>query len=227
MNKPAARLRVRHTARIGFDAAWQRMRAYTDQRDGADPDEFWFLEHDPVFTLGQAGKREHLLLPGDIPVVQTDRGGQVTWHGPGQCVVYLLLDLRRLGIGVREMVDRIEAAVIGLLAEYGLDGRSRREAPGVYVGDAKIAALGLRVRRGCSYHGLSFNVDADLEPFGRINPCGYAGLAVTRLVDLAPVASNRSRAHVESRLEWHLRAAFGYDPQASMPSSLRNEEVKE
>lgn len=204
-------LRVRHTARIGYEEAWSRMREYTDVRTPTDPDEFWFLEHPSVFTQGQAGKAEHLLAPGEIPVLHTDRGGQVTWHGPGQCVVYLLLDLRRLGIGVRELVDRIEASVVALLAEYGIEGKPRREAPGVYVDGAKIASLGLRVRRGCSYHGLAFNVDPDLEPFRRINPCGHAGLAVTRLVDLAPPGSDCTRARVEARLEWQLRRAFGYD----------------
>ena len=211
MNARRPPLSVRHTARITYDEAWQYMRAYTDRRTPEDPDEFWFLEHPSVFTLGQAGRREHLLLPGDIPVVQTDRGGQVTWHGPGQCVVYLMLDLRRMGLGVRELVDRIEAAVVGVLSDYGIEGRPRREAPGVYVDGAKIASLGLRVRRGCSYHGLALNVDADLEPFGRINPCGYADLAVTRLVDRALAGSDCTRERVEGRLEWHLRSAFGYD----------------
>jgi lipoyl(octanoyl) transferase len=204
-------LHVRHTAHIDYMAAWQEMRAFTDTRGPDTEDQLWFLEHPSVFTLGQAGRAEHLLAPGDIPVIKTDRGGQVTWHGPGQCVVYLLLDLRRLGIGVRALVDGIEAAVIGVLAEYGIEAAARRDAPGVYVNGAKIASLGLRVRRGCSYHGLAFNLDPDLEPFGRINPCGYAGLPVTRLVDLAPPRADCSREHLEQRLEWQLRRAFGYD----------------
>lgn len=157
------------------------MREFTDGRDATTVDELWFLQHPPVFTQGQAGKSEHLLAPGDIPVVQVDRGGQVTYHGPGQWVAYLLLDLRRRGLGVRALVDLIEAAVIETLAHYGVAGAADPAAPGVYVDGAKIAALGLRIRRGCSYHGVALNVDMDLEPFERINPCGYAGLRVTSL----------------------------------------------
>ena len=209
MSRPP--LRIRRSQQVDYAQAWREMRAYTDTRGERDADEFWFLEHPSVFTLGQAGKPEHLLAPGDIPVLKTDRGGQVTWHGPGQCVVYLMLDLRRLGIGVRELVERIEGAIVAVLAAYGIEARRRREAPGVYVGEAKIAALGLRVRRGCCYHGLALNLSADLEPFRRINPCGYAGLAVTRLIDLAPPGADCSREHVERQLEWQLRAAFGYD----------------
>jgi lipoyl(octanoyl) transferase len=159
------------------------MQRLTDSRDADTVDELWVLEHDPVFTLGQAGKWEHVLLPGDIPVVPVDRGGQVTYHGPGQIVAYPLFDLRRLGIGVRELVHRIEQAIIDTLTAYRIDAARREGAPGVYVGDAKIAALGLRVRRGCSFHGLAFNVQMDLEPFARINPCGYQGLAVTQVLD--------------------------------------------
>ena len=189
-----APLALWRSERIGYDRAWQAQRRYTDTRGPHSPDVLWWLEHDAVFTQGQAGKPEHLLDPGATPVLQSDRGGQVTWHGPGQLVGYLLLDLRRLGIGVRDLVDRIEGAVIGLLAGYGIEGRSRRDAPGVYVDGAKIAALGLRVRKGCSYHGLSLNIAPDLAPFARINPCGYAGLRVTRLADLAPAGSDTSRA---------------------------------
>lgn len=162
------------------------MRAFTDTREADTPDELWLLEHPPVFTLGQAGRPEHLLAPGAIPVIQTDRGGQVTYHGPGQLVAYLLLDLRRAGIGVKRLVERLEQAIIDLLAEHGVQAERRANAPGVYVAGAKIASLGLRVRNGCCYHGLALNVDMDLEPFGRINPCGYAGLTVTRLVDHVP-----------------------------------------
>lgn len=159
------------------------MSAFTDNRLADTPDEFWLLEHDPVFTLGQAGKIEHVLAPGDIPVIPVDRGGQVTYHGPGQIVGYPLIDLRRTKVGVRELVHRIEQALIDTLARWDIQAARREGAPGVYVGEAKIAALGLRVRRGCSFHGLAFNVAMDLEPFQRINPCGYKGLAVTQLLD--------------------------------------------
>ena len=209
-------LEVWRDARLDYDEAWSRMRRYTDERGPASPDVLWLLEHPSVFTLGQAGRPEHVLDAGGIPVVQSDRGGQVTWHGPGQCVAYLMLDLKRLGLGVRETVDRIEAAVIGLLAGYGIPALSRREAPGVYVGGAKIAALGLRVRRGCSYHGLSLNVSNDLSAFARINPCGFAGLPVTRLADLVQAGADRSRERVESLLEGHLRRVFGYDAAAPL-----------
>lgn len=179
----AARPRVRRLGTVDYGETWDAMREFTDSRDAASADEVWLLQHPSVFTQGQAGKAEHLLLPGDIPVVQSDRGGQVTYHGPGQLVVYLLLDIRRRRMGIRDLVDLIEQSIIALLAGYGVSAQSLRDAPGVYVGDAKIAALGLRVRRGCSYHGLSLNVDMDLEPFARINPCGYEGLAVTSLRD--------------------------------------------
>ena len=175
---------LRWLGRTDYEATWAAMRALTEARNESSPDELWFLEHPPVFTLGMAGRREHLLAAGDIPVVATDRGGQVTYHGPGQLVVYPLLDLRRLGLGVRALVERLERSVCGLVAESGLEASARRDAPGVYVGERKLASLGLRVRRGCSYHGLALNVDLDLAPFARINPCGYAGLAMTRLVDL-------------------------------------------
>ncbi len=175
---------LRWLGRADYEATWAAMRALTEARSEASPDELWFLEHPPVFTLGMAGRREHLLAAGDIPVVATDRGGQVTYHGPGQLVVYPLLDLRRLGLGVRALVERLERSVCRLVAESGIEASARRDAPGVYVGERKLASLGLRVRRGCSYHGLALNVDLDLEPFARINPCGYAGLAMTRLVDL-------------------------------------------
>lgn len=160
------------------------MRTLTDTRDATTPDQLWLVEHDPVFTQGQAGRSEHLLMPGDIPVVQTDRGGQVTYHGPGQVVLYPLLDVRRSRLGVRDLVTALEHAVIVLLAEHGVTARARPEAPGVYVGEAKIASLGLRIRRGASFHGVALNVDGDLAPFSRINPCGYAGMQMTRLADL-------------------------------------------
>ncbi|WP_431023464.1 lipoyl(octanoyl) transferase LipB [Halomonas sp. H5] len=167
-----------------YEPVWQAMRDFTDQRDAQTPDQFWLVEHDPVFTQGRAGKPEHLLMPGEIPVVQSDRGGQVTYHGPGQVVLYPLIDVRRAGLGVRDLVTALEQAVIALLAEQGVEARARPDAPGVYVGEDKIASLGLRIRRGASFHGVALNVDGDLSPFQRINPCGYAGMAMTRLLDL-------------------------------------------
>jgi len=177
-------LKIRRLGRLPYESVWRAMSAFTDNRTADTVDELWLLEHDPVFTLGQAGKLEHVLAPGDIPVLPVDRGGQVTYHGPGQIVAYPLLDLRRLGVGVRELVSRIEQALIDTLAHWQIEAARREGAPGVYVGEAKVAALGLRVRRGCSFHGLAFNVAMDLEPFQRINPCGYSGLAVTQMVDL-------------------------------------------
>jgi lipoyl(octanoyl) transferase len=175
---------LRRLGRRDYLPVWQEMQAFTDHRDADTPDELWLVEHPPVFTQGMNGKPEHLLDPGDIPVVPVDRGGQVTYHGPGQVVAYPLLDLRRRGLGVRELVQRLEFGVIDLLAGYGIEAIGRRDAPGVYVDGRKIASLGLRVRHGCSYHGLSLNVAMDLAPFERINPCGYPGLEVTRTVDL-------------------------------------------
>ncbi|HSJ96192.1 MAG TPA: lipoyl(octanoyl) transferase LipB [Myxococcota bacterium] len=160
------------------------MQAFNRARDPATPDQLWLLEHPAVYTLGLAGRREHVRAPGAIPVVETDRGGQVTYHGPGQAVAYVLLDLRRQGIGVKELVRRLEQGLIDVLAGYGLEGGRRAGMPGVYVGVAKIAAVGLRVARGCSYHGVALNAGVDLEPFARIDPCGYPGLATTRLADL-------------------------------------------
>lgn len=160
------------------------MQSFTDKRAAETSDELWLVEHPPVFTLGLNAKREHLLAPGEIPIINIDRGGQVTYHGPGQLVAYLLLDLRRRNLGIRPLVEHIEHALINLLAGYQIESHARRDAPGVYVGTKKIAALGLRVRRGCSYHGLALNVNMDLEPFQRINPCGYQGLEVTQLADL-------------------------------------------
>jgi len=164
------------------------MRQLTDSRDADTPDELWLLQHPRVFTQGQAGKAEHVLAPGDIPVIQVDRGGQVTYHGPGQWVIYLMVDLKRRGLGVRALVTLIEESIVRLLAEYGIEAAPKPEAPGVYVNGDKIASLGLRVRGGCSYHGLALNVDMDLEPFQRINPCGYEGLQVTSMAQLLPEA---------------------------------------
>ncbi|SFK50267.1 lipoyl(octanoyl) transferase [Lysobacter sp. cf310] len=179
---PVAQLR--DLGRQPYEPVWRAMQAFTDARDADTPDELWLVEHDPVFTLGQAGKDEHVLMPGDIPVIHVDRGGQVTYHGPGQIVLYPLLDLRRLKVGVREYVDRIEQAVIDTLAEWNIEGARRDGAPGVYVAGAKVMALGIRVRRGCTFHGLAFNIAMDLSPYQRINPCGYQGLQVTSVVDL-------------------------------------------
>lgn len=179
-----ASCRVLNLGRQPYEPVWRAMQALTDGRDADSPDQIWRVEHDPVFTLGQAGRWEHVLAPGEIPVLPVDRGGQVTYHGPGQLVVYPLLDLRRLGFGVRELVERIEQSVIDTLACWSIQGQRKPGAPGVYVTGAKIMAMGLRVRRGCTFHGLAFNVNMDLEPFARINPCGYQGLAVTQVRDL-------------------------------------------
>ena len=181
MANPPEPPRILRRGRVEYPETWSEMREFTDGRGQDTRDQLWLLQHPPVFTQGQAGRAEHLLMPGDIPVVQTDRGGQVTYHGPGQWVVYLLLDLRRRGLGVRDLVDLIENSVVAVLAGYGVHAESRRDAPGVYVDGAKIASLGLRIRRGCSYHGLALNVDMDLEPFTRINPCGLEGVPVTSL----------------------------------------------
>jgi lipoyl(octanoyl) transferase len=175
---------VRDLGRQPYEPVWRAMQQLTDARGDDSPDELWLVEHEPVFTQGQAGKAEHVLAPGGIPVVQVDRGGQVTYHGPGQIVAYPLVDLRRLGLGVRELVCRIEAAVIDVLAAYGIPGERRPGAPGIYVAGAKVMALGLRVRRGCSFHGLAFNIAMDLEPFRRINPCGFQGLEVSSVLEL-------------------------------------------
>ncbi len=177
-------VRIRRLGRVPYEPTWRDMQSFTDARDGDTPDEIWLLEHDPVFTLGLAGKREHVLAPGDIPVIHIDRGGQVTYHGPGQLVVYPMLDLRRRKMGPRALVDALEQATVETLADWGVDAHARPDAPGVYVGEKKIASIGLRVRRGASYHGLAFNVDMDLEPFTRINPCGYAGLEMTQVSEL-------------------------------------------
>jgi len=175
--------------RQAYEPVWRAMQRFTDARGEDTMDELWMVEHEPVFTLGQAGKPEHVLAPGGIPVLHVDRGGQVTYHGPGQIVLYPLLDLRRIGVGVREYVCRIEQAIIDTLAEWNIGGERREGAPGVYVGEAKVAALGIRVRRGCTFHGLAFNIGMDLEPFHRINPCGYQGLRVTSMQDLGGPSS--------------------------------------
>ena len=199
-----------HVQQLGlrdYEPVWRDMQAFTAARDDDTPDQLWCVQHPPVFTLGLNGKPHHLLAPGDIPVINVDRGGQVTYHGPGQIVIYTLIDLQRRHMGVRELVSAIEQAVINLLADYGIESSARADAPGVYVNDAKIAALGLRVKHGRSYHGLSFNVNMDLEPFSRINPCGYAGMAVTQLHDLGVQAGMDA---VQSRLVEQIQTILGY-----------------
>ena len=204
-------LGFRELGQVDYQPTWHAMQRFTDTRGVDTPDEIWLLEHAPVFTQGQAGKAEHVLFPGDIPVVQVDRGGQVTYHGPGQLVAYPLIDLRRAKIGVRELVDRIEQSIIDVLAEWNIHGERRCGAPGVYVADAKIAALGLRVRRGCSFHGLAFNIAMDLEPFHRINPCGFAGLQVTSMTDLGgPSSLAAVKPELVAALSRNLRLTADY-----------------
>nr|WP_163503546.1 lipoyl(octanoyl) transferase LipB [Halomonas socia] len=215
---PAAPVQVYRLGRQPYLPVWQAMRELTDTRDAETPDQCWVVEHDPVFTQGQAGKPEHLLMPGDIPVVQTDRGGQVTYHGPGQLVVYPLLDVRRTRLGVRELVTALEQAVVGVLGDLGIAAVARADAPGVYVGEAKIASLGLRIRRGASFHGVALNVDADLTPFSRINPCGYAGMAMTRISDLVTAAPDAD--DIALGLVRHLGAQLGRDLAWAAPGEL-------
>ncbi|HEV2620601.1 MAG TPA: lipoyl(octanoyl) transferase LipB [Frateuria sp.] len=207
-------LLIRRLGRQPYQRTWKAMSAFTDARGPDTPDELWLLEHDPVFTLGQAGKMEHVLAPGDIPLIPVDRGGQVTYHGPGQIVGYPLIDLRRTGVGVRELVHRIEQALIDTLAHWSIGAARVEGAPGVYVAGAKVAALGLRVRRGCSFHGLAFNVAMDLEPFGRINPCGYKGLAVTQVLDLGGPSQ---LAQVEDVLVDQFCRQFGFHAVPAAP----------
>jgi lipoyl(octanoyl) transferase len=177
-------IRIQHLGLVEYEPTWRAMQSFTAERDVSTPDELWVLEHPPLFTLGQAGKREHLLVDTDIFVVHIDRGGQITYHGPGQVVIYVMVDLRRRGYGVKDLVNRMEQAVIDLLGQHQIIAERQRGAPGVYVSGAKIAALGLRVKQGRTYHGLALNVDMDLTPFGCINPCGYPGMAVTQTSDL-------------------------------------------
>ncbi len=210
---------IRELGRQPYQPVWQAMQSYTDQRGSGAQDELWFVEHDPVFTQGQAGKEEHLLAPGDIPVVQVDRGGQVTYHGPGQQVVYFLLDIRRKKLGVRQLVSAIEDAVVATLAEFNIESAPRADAPGVYVEQAKICSLGLRIRRGCSFHGLALNINMDLAPFMRINPCGYQGMAITQMHDLADVEQLQQ---VKPHLVRHLMAQLGYNTSEST-SDWQNE----
>ena len=204
---PDANLHVRRLGLLDYEPVWRAMQTFTDQRDENTADELWLVEHPPVFTQGQAGRAEHILAPGDIPVIQVDRGGQVTYHGPGQIVAYPLIDIGRLGMGVRKLVKGIEQAIIDVLKSFGVDAQLMAGAPGVYVDGVKIAALGLRIRKGRSFHGLSFNINMDLEPFQRINPCGYEGLQVTNLSAFTEV----SMAEAEDRLIAGLSRVLGYN----------------
>ncbi|MBM6550463.1 lipoyl(octanoyl) transferase LipB [Marinomonas ostreistagni] len=192
---------------VPYELTWEQMKQFTQTRDKADADQIWLLEHAPVFTQGQAGKAEHLLNAGDIPVVQADRGGQITYHGPGQLIAYIMIDLKRLGIGVRDLVTLIENSIVEVLAQHGITSYPKPDAPGVYVDEMKISSLGLRVRRGCSFHGVALNVDMDLEPFLRINPCGYQGL---QMVDMKRLQPTTDMAQVKVQLANILAERLGY-----------------
>jgi lipoyl(octanoyl) transferase len=213
------RLYLRRLGIADYEPVWREMQTFTDTRDKQSPDQLWLVQHPPVFTQGQAGKAEHVLTPGDIPVIQVDRGGQVTYHGPGQIVAYPLVDIRRKGIGVREFVNRIEESIIGVLSLHGVQGKRVEGAPGIYVDGNKVASLGLRVRRGCTFHGLAFNIDMDLEPFQRINPCGYAGLQVTQLSDLAVVTFEQA----EQELVESLARQLGYSETEELQPGRRQD----
>ncbi|HEV8332108.1 MAG TPA: lipoyl(octanoyl) transferase LipB [Steroidobacteraceae bacterium] len=203
---------LRWLGRAEYEPTWRAMQSFTEQRGPQTRDEIWFLEHPPVFTLGMNAAREHVLAPGDIPLVQIDRGGQVTYHGPGQLVVYPLLDVRRHALGVRQLVMALENAIIALLASWNIAATAKRDAPGIYVDGRKLASIGLRIRRGCSYHGLAFNVAMDLEPFRRINPCGYRGLEVT---DLRTLGVSLELHSVAELLAPHLLSALGMPADAT------------
>jgi lipoyl(octanoyl) transferase len=203
-------LHVRRLGLVDYVPVWRAMQVFTDERDETTADELWLVQHPPVFTQGQAGRAEHILAPGDIPVIQVDRGGQVTYHGPGQIVIYPLIDIKRLNMGVRELVKAIEQAIISVLRDYGVQAGLVAGAPGVYIDGVKVASLGLRIRKGRSFHGLAFNIDMDLEPFQRINPCGYEGLEVTQL---SAFVDKPDMADVEERLLSRLSKALGYNGQ--------------
>jgi lipoyl(octanoyl) transferase len=213
---------LRWLGRVPYEPTWRAMQRMVDERGPDTRDEIWFLEHPPVFTLGMNSKPEHLLGTGDIPVVQIDRGGQVTYHGPGQLVAYPLLDIGRAGLGVRALVEGIERAIVATVAEWGIEAFGRRDAPGVYVGPRKLASVGLRIRRGCSYHGLALNVAMDLEPFRRINPCGYAGLEMTQMSELGGPCDLGPVADV---LAPRLLAALGFAVPAQSATSTWRQDV--
>jgi len=208
-----------------YEPVWRAMQQFTDTRNESTPDEIWFTEHKSVFTLGLNTAPEHLLAPGDIPVIQVDRGGQVTYHGPGQLMIYLLIDLRRAGLGIRDLVTALEQSVVDFAADYGIESASRSDAPGVYVYGVKLASVGLRIRRGSSFHGMALNVDVDLEPFSRINPCGFKDLEVT---DLAHLGADRDLAVVRDKLLPHLLRHLRMDQALSsvslsgVPTSLQS-----
>ena len=206
MNSPADVV-IKRLGLVEYEPTWRDMQTFTDRRDAQTADEIWLLQHPPVYTLGLNGSPEHLLAPADIPVINIDRGGQVTYHGPGQLVVYPMIDLRRQSLGVRELVSALEQSVIDLATNHGIDAQARADAPGVYVAGRKLASLGLRIRRGCSYHGLAFNIDMDLEPFSRINPCGFEDLEVTQLKDLGGPADLEQ---VATELEQYLLKNLKY-----------------
>ena len=219
------KLLIRELGLQTYEPVWRAMQHFTDARKEETPDEIWFTQHEPVFTLGLNTAPEHLLAPGDIPVIQVDRGGQVTYHGPGQLMIYPLIDLRRAGLGVRDLVTALEQSVVDLVAEFGIEAASRCDAPGVYVEGVKLASVGLRIRRGSSFHGMALNVDVDLEPFSRINPCGFQGLELT---DLARLGAEQDVARVRDRLLPHLLRHLQMDQALSslslsgVPTSLQS-----
>jgi len=206
---------VRHLGLQPYEPVSRAMHDFTDSRDDSTPDEIWLVEHLPVFTQGQAGKAEHLLMTGDIPVIQSDRGGQVTYHGPGQQVMYVLLNLKRRKLGVRELVTLLEQTVVNTLAEYSIDAHPRADAPGVYVGEMKICSLGLRIRKGCSFHGLALNINMDLAPFQRINPCGYAGMEMTQMRQWVETATPE---HIRPVLLKQMLALLNNPPYEYIPA---------
>lgn len=208
-----AAINIRSLGRRDYEPLWRAMQQFTEERNASTDDEIWFTEHPPVFTLGLNASREHVLAPGDIPVVQIDRGGQVTYHGPGQLMIYPLLDLKRSGTGVRALVTALEQSVVDLAAEFDLEAASRADAPGVYVVGRKLASVGLRIRRGASYHGMALNIDVDLEPFSRINTCGFRDLEVT---DLRKLGVTADRADIESRISGHLLRHLGMDARKTV-----------
>lgn len=214
---------IRMLPEVDYSETWQKMQTFTVNRDQNTPDELWLLQHPPVYTQGQAGKAEHVLNPGQIPIVQTDRGGQITYHGPGQLVAYVLFDIRRLGIGIRSLVEKLESAVIKTLAEYGVTAAGRRDAPGVYIESSKICSIGLRVKKGCSYHGIAFNIDMDLSPFQGINPCGFQGLEVTQVKQFVP---SIAIIELESKFIQHIIELFRYNAYEVVNERVEHESIE-
>ena len=213
-------INVRSLGRQDYEPLWRAMQRFTDERSATTPDEIWFTEHPPVFTLGLNADRTHLLAPGDIPVLQIDRGGQVTYHGPGQLMIYPLIDLKRSAVGIRYLVTALEQSVVDLVADFEVQATSRADAPGVYVAGKKLASVGLRIRRGASYHGMALNIDVDLEPFSRINTCGYQDLEVT---DLRGIGITADRSRIESMLEGHLLRQLGMGDRQILRCDQRSE----